>query len=164
MLSEPINSLLRSQQLALKSHLSSHLITHLPHLCEHLIAFFLFQHPVFQHHFIRIPGSLRIVTRLPSLLTLIGPCFEAVFIIHSVQIHQHHPASPAYHIFSHWSNVVSSLAIYSIIIYSHPYSLSPLPSPLLYIPSPFPTVIKTLVNPIYFVSLAVADRTTCKRK
>ena len=120
-------------------------------MCEHLIAFFSFQHPVFQHHFIRIPGLLRIVTRLPSLLTPIGPCFEAVVIIHSVRIHPHHLVSPASHILSHLSSVVSSLAvfIYYYYLFSSIFIKSPA-LPCIVHTLPLPPCNKTLLKPNLF--------------
>ena len=118
-----------------------------------------------QHHFIRIPGSHRIVTQLPSLLTPIGPCFEAVVIIHSVRIHQHHPVSPAFHILSHLSSIVSSLAVFIYYYYSFSSIFIKSPAlPCIVHTLPLPPCNKTLLNPTYFVSLALADRTTCKRK
>ena len=50
--------------LSVKLSVLFHLITHSPS-CEHLISPLSFQHPLFQHQFISISGSPRIVTRLP---------------------------------------------------------------------------------------------------
>ena len=138
-----------------------HIITHSPS-CKHLTSHLSFQHPVFQHQLIRIPGSPRIVTRLPlPKFTLIGTYLAASSSFHpfcttlTLILQYHHTAK----YFSLWSSVVSSLASYYIYLPAIYYSLSPYP---LYKPSPSPCCNKNFVKLNLYVSLSLAKRTTSK--
>ena len=71
-----------------------HLITHSPS-CKHLASPLSFQHPVFQHQLIRIPGLPRIVTRLPPPIHPDWNLFVCILLISSIlySTHPHHSIS-----------------------------------------------------------------------
>ena len=126
-----------------------------PHLWEHLVAFFSLQHPVFQRRLDCKTGRLPYSPRLDLV--------EAIITTHPVQPHPHHPFSPASCILSHLSSVVSSWAIFIYYLSSSIFIKSPA-LPCIVHTLPLSPCNKTLLKPTYFVSLAPAYQTTCKRK
>ena len=130
------------------------LIIHSPS-CELLISSSHFSILYFQHQITSIPGSPRIVTRLPLPHSSIWSIIPLYFLhfIHSVLYSPHLSVSPLQLVFfSLCSSVVSSLALFLFIFLQ--FTIPPSPPPVYTLPCT--CCNKNSVKLDLFVSLALA--------